>query len=241
VVRPRRTYRARGRPPTHLLDRPHRAALRVTEAAPAHGFTPGHDTAPVPGVIPEGAHIHHWRLGLKQSSLGHIARVLRHPALNASRRPPRSWHALVPFGFPVQVSQATQEHASEFLPTASGIRRSASRRTPCMRFSRTRLTGVLHRRCSAGRCQGRLGRGAAAVPLRLIRPSWRGASQATSLQPQARQHLWRVATNSDSLPKHRPGILPKARAGFPQRTYRPSRAGRLRPRSKSRCGSRPGW
>jgi hypothetical protein len=91
---------------------------------------PGHDTAPVPGVIPEGAHIHRWRLGLKQSSLGHIVRALRHPALDASRRPPLPWHALVPFWFPVQVSQATQEHSSEFLLTASGIRRSASRRTP---------------------------------------------------------------------------------------------------------------
>ena len=100
---------------------------------------PGPDAAPVPGVIPAGAHIHHWRLGFKQSSLGHIARVLRHPALNASRRPPLSWHALVPFGFPIQVSQATQEHSSEFLPTESGIQRGASRRTPCMRFSRTRL------------------------------------------------------------------------------------------------------
>ncbi len=130
MVRLRRTCRARHRPPTHLLNRPHWAALRVTEAAPAHGFMPGHDTAPVPGVIPEGAHIHHWRLGFKQSSLGHITRALRHPALDASRRPPLPWHALAPFRFPVQVSQATQEHSSEFLPTASGIRRSASRRTP---------------------------------------------------------------------------------------------------------------
>ena len=28
------------------------------EGASAHGFMPGHDTAPVPGVIPEGTHIH---------------------------------------------------------------------------------------------------------------------------------------------------------------------------------------
>src|SRR6266480_7662187 len=141
-------YRARHRPPTHLLARPHWTALRATEVVLAHGFMPGPDAAPVPGVIPEGAHIHRWRLGLKQSSLGHIARVLQHPALDASRRPPLSWHALVPFGFPVQVSQVTQEHSSEFLLTASGIRRSASRRTPCVRFSRTRLTDAVHRRHS---------------------------------------------------------------------------------------------
>src|SRR6266702_39334 len=33
AVRPRRTYRARHRPPTHLLDRPHWAALSVTEVS----------------------------------------------------------------------------------------------------------------------------------------------------------------------------------------------------------------
>jgi acyl-CoA synthetase (AMP-forming)/AMP-acid ligase II len=41
---------------------------------------------------------------------------------------------------------------------------------PCMRFSRTRLTDVLHRRCSTGARQGRLGLGAMTDPLRLIRP-----------------------------------------------------------------------
>lgn len=116
---------------------------------------PGHDAAPVPGVIPEGAHSHRWRLDFKQSSLGHIARISRHPALDASRRPPLPWHALVPIRFPIQVSQATQEHSSEFLPTASGIRRSASRRTPDVRLSphpalHERHAGDGHR-CSCGR------------------------------------------------------------------------------------------
>ncbi len=41
---------------------------------------------------------------------------------------------------------------------------------PCVRFSRTRLTDVLHRRRSTGARQGRLGLGATTVPLRLIRP-----------------------------------------------------------------------
>jgi hypothetical protein len=96
---------------------------------------PGHDAASVSGVIPMSAHSHYWRLGFKQSSLGPIARVSRHVALDASRRPPLSWHALVPSRFRVQVSQVTQEHSSKFLPTASGIQRSASRRTPGMQLS----------------------------------------------------------------------------------------------------------
>src|SRR5665648_901343 len=37
---------------------------------------------------------------------------------------------------------------------------------PCMRFSRTRLTDALHRRCSTGARQARLGLGAATIPRR---------------------------------------------------------------------------
>ena len=40
---------------------------------------------------------------------------------------------------------------------------------PCMRFSRTRLTAALHRRCSTGARQARLGLGAAMIPLRETR------------------------------------------------------------------------
>jgi hypothetical protein len=93
----------------------------------------GQDAASVAGVVSMGAHVHRWRLGFKQSSLGHITRVLQRAALDASGRPLLSWHALVPSRFRVQVSQATQEHSSKFLPTASGIRQSASRRTPDVR------------------------------------------------------------------------------------------------------------
>jgi hypothetical protein len=42
---------------------------------------------------------------------------------------------------------------------------------PGMRFSRTRLTDILHRRCSAGARQARFGLGATTMPLRQIRPS----------------------------------------------------------------------
>jgi len=42
---------------------------------------------------------------------------------------------------------------------------------PCMRFSRTRLTDALHRRCSTGARQARLGLGAATIPLRETSPN----------------------------------------------------------------------
>jgi hypothetical protein len=43
-----------------------------------------------------------------------------------------------------------------------------------MRFSRTRLTDVFHRRCSTGARQGRFGLGATTVPLREISPRLSG-------------------------------------------------------------------
>jgi hypothetical protein len=79
-----------------------------------------------------------WRLGLKQSSLGHIARVLRRGALDASRRPPLSRHAMVPSRFRVQVSQART--SLQFLPTALGIQRSATRRTAGIHVTKACLT-----------------------------------------------------------------------------------------------------
>ena len=45
---------------------------------------------------------------------------------------------------------------------------------PCMRFSRTRLTDVLHRRHST--FQARKGLGGTTIPSRLIRPRWFGDS-----------------------------------------------------------------
>src|SRR5260221_4905374 len=53
---------------------------------------------------------------------------------------------------------------------APGVRRSASRRTPCMRFPRTRLSDVLHRRRSAGARQGWKGLGAMTGPHTVISP-----------------------------------------------------------------------
>jgi hypothetical protein len=111
---------ARRRPPTHLLDRPHWATLRSLEVARSHGSCPGRPRSPVTGVVPAGAHSHRWRLGFKQSSLGHIARILRHPAMDASRRPPLHRHALVPFRFPIQVSRSIQEQILQVPPNCVG-------------------------------------------------------------------------------------------------------------------------
>jgi hypothetical protein len=90
---------------------------------------PGHDAPSVSGVIPADVEFHRWGLDFRQFSFGRIVRVSRHPALDASGRPPLSGHAAFPFGFRFQVGQVTQEPPSEFLPAAPGIQRSASRRT----------------------------------------------------------------------------------------------------------------
>ena len=171
MVRLRHTCRARRRPPTHLLDHPRWAAFRATEVAPTHGFTSGHGTAPVTGVIPAGAHFHHWRLGFKQSSLGHIVRVLRHPDLYASSRPPLPRHALVPFRFPLQVNRATHEPPSESVPTAQGIQRSASRRTPAVRVSTRRALHVPYQRP-------------------VMRPTWSGRQAHEPCPPRYRLAGW---------------------------------------------------
>jgi hypothetical protein len=111
---------ARRRPPTHLLDHPRWVTLRGLEVARSHGSCPDRPRSPVTGVIPAGAHSHRWRLGFKQSSLDRIARILRHPAMDASRRPPLHRHALVPFGFPVQVSRSIQEQFLQVPPNCVG-------------------------------------------------------------------------------------------------------------------------
>ncbi len=57
---------------------------------------------------------------------------------------------------------------------------------PCMRFSRTRLTDVVHRRHSAVPRQSLPGLGATTIPPRLIRPSWSADWKATTARPYAR-------------------------------------------------------
>ena len=72
---------------------------------------------------------HHWRLGFRQSSFHHIARVLQGTILHAFRWPLLLRHALVPSGFRLQVNRMTQKPPFELLLTASGIQHRVPRRT----------------------------------------------------------------------------------------------------------------
>jgi hypothetical protein len=65
----------------------------------------------------------------------------------------------------------------------TGLVSSRRHLDPCMRFSRTRLSDVLHRRHSAPGRHGRYGRGATMVPSRLISPSRSGDWWMTVHQP----------------------------------------------------------
>jgi hypothetical protein len=81
----------------------------------------------------------------------------------------------------------------------TGLVSSRRHLEPCMRFSRTRLSDVLHRRHSAHfPRQARWGLGATTVPERLISPKRFGELYVTSRQPKARDRWWRLATNSAS-------------------------------------------
>ena len=101
---------ARRRPPTHLLGCPRWASPRHWRCA----RTQRHARA-VPGTgfmrLSGGGKVYPgWRLGFRQSSFSHIARVPSARRPYASARPLVSWHALVPFTFQIQVSHQTQEY-----------------------------------------------------------------------------------------------------------------------------------
>jgi hypothetical protein len=64
-----------------------------------------------------------WRLGFRQSSFSHIARVPSARRPYASARPLVSWHALVPFTFQIQVSHQTQKYP----PNPSRLHRGYNR------------------------------------------------------------------------------------------------------------------
>ncbi len=86
-----------------------------------------------------------------------------------------------------------------------------------MRFSRTRLSDVLHRRRSAGARQGLKGLGAMTVPHKVTSPRLSGDPQVTSLMPQRGLRLWRLATNPASRSRAYWLIASKVRAEFPYR------------------------
>jgi hypothetical protein len=85
--------------------------------------------APPLGVVAVGVRFHHWRLGFRQSSFHHIARVLQGTILHAFRWPLLLRQALVPSGFRLQVSRMTPKHPFELLLTTSGIQHRVPRRT----------------------------------------------------------------------------------------------------------------
>src|SRR5262249_8296483 len=85
--------------------------------------------APPPAVVAVSVRFHHWRLGFRQSSFHHIARVLQGATLHAFRWPLLLRHALVPSGFRLQVNRMTQKSPFELLLTASGIQHRVPRRT----------------------------------------------------------------------------------------------------------------
>ena len=69
-----------------------------------------------------------WRLGFRQSSFRHIARIAWRVVPDVWTRPPLFWHAAVPVTFRIKVSHPIQEQSSKFLLIPSGIQQSASRR-----------------------------------------------------------------------------------------------------------------
>jgi hypothetical protein len=148
AVRLRCTSRARRRPPTHPLDPPRWRALRATEVARSHGSCPSMARHRLQASFRRMRTfiVGDWALGNPALALscGSCGTPPWTPP-DGHRVPDMLWS---PSGFPHWVSQAIQEPPSEFLPAAPGIQRSASRSTPCMRFSRTRLTDAVHRRHS---------------------------------------------------------------------------------------------
>ena len=114
---------ARRRPPVHLLGCPRWASPRHWRCARTQrhaGAVPGTGFVRLSGggkVYPG------WRLGFRQSSFSHIARVPSARRPYASARPLVSWHALVPFTFQIQVSHQTQEYP----PNPSRLHREYNR------------------------------------------------------------------------------------------------------------------
>jgi len=90
---------ARPRPPAHLLECPRWASPRHWRCARTQRHA---DAVPGTGFVrlSGGGKVYPgWRLGFRQSSFSHIARVPSARRPYASARPLVSWHALVPFTF----------------------------------------------------------------------------------------------------------------------------------------------
>jgi len=84
-----------------------------------------------------------WRLGFRQSSFRHIARIPRHAAPYAWARLPVSWHAVFPGSpFRGRVSHQIQRHLLSSLPAARAIQQCASWRTKGRKQRITPLTAA---------------------------------------------------------------------------------------------------
>jgi hypothetical protein len=70
-----------------------------------------------------------WRLGFRQFSFHHIARVSRCAVPDTWTRPSVSWHALVPDNLSASGKPLDPRTFLQSFPAEPGIRRSASRRT----------------------------------------------------------------------------------------------------------------
>ena len=121
---------ARLRCPTHLLECPHWASLHIPEVAPAEYLCRCRTWHRYRASFRWMVICIFWRLGYQAIQLFTISRGSR----SASPPTPEHDHCfpgmlLSPGSFRTRVSHQTQEHPSKFLPTESGIQRSASWRT----------------------------------------------------------------------------------------------------------------
>ena len=85
------------RRPTHLLEYPHWASLRVPEVALAAKECLRRTQRRFRASFRRTDICIFWRLGFRQSSFHHIARIARRAAPYAWTQPPLSWHALFPY------------------------------------------------------------------------------------------------------------------------------------------------
>jgi hypothetical protein len=92
------------------------------------------------------------------------------------------WRGAVPAGR-CGVSSRSGFSRTLSAPWAGRVRFQRPPVEPCVRFSRTRLTDVLHRVAFGFSRQGRFGLGATTHPLRLTRPIVSGERYATTLKP----------------------------------------------------------